>query len=304
MIASSVPAGNQGIRLIHRLIYLWYGISLDSRLNGGDIPAEDLEGGRLDLALSRLVKSMEAEAYDDESQSMDYSRLKNSDLFQNYLGCARRLQRFDPATLSSREERLAFWINIYNALIIDAVIQYGVTDSVEDIPGFFWRSAYNINGRRFCAFDLEYGILRANAGHPAIPGPHFTSEDPRRAYSLDLLDPRVHFALVCASRSCPPISSYEPKKIDSHLDLTTRSFVNGGGVKVNRRDGKVLLSKIFQWYAPDFGARSLALGDKQPLLEFVAKYLYEGEDRDYLLKGSPDVDFLPYDWRLNSLKMR
>ena len=63
-------------------------------------------------------------------------------------------------------------------------------------------------------FLLGYGILRANASHPAIPGRHFGLRDPRRKYSLDRLDPRMHFALVCAARSCPPIAVYDAANID------------------------------------------------------------------------------------------
>ena len=152
---------------------------------------------------------------------------------------------------------------------------------------------------QYCTFDIEYGILRANAPHPAIPGAHFAPRDPRRRTSLERLDPRIHFALVCGARSCPPIAVYDPEQIDAQLELTTRAFVNGGGAEVNRASGEVRLSQIFRWYAPDFGARPLGVGDRGPLLKFVARYLASEDGREYVLHGRPKVRFQTYDWWLN-----
>jgi hypothetical protein len=83
------------------------------------------------------------------------------------------------------------------------------------------------------------------------------------------------------------------------LDRATRSFINGGGAEIDRVRGEVRLSKIFQWYAPDFGAGWLAIGRRQLLLNFVADYLTNENDRAFLERGHPRVQFLPYDWSLN-----
>lgn len=288
----------EGLRLIHRLILLRYGIPPDFVLNEGPQPG----GKMLPVAadLQRIMNAMKAEAYDLERGRVDYPCLGLSPTYVEYRQCALRLQSFDPATLSGREERIAFWINLYNALVVDAVIQFGVKRSVNEVPDFFWRAAYAVGRRRYCAFDIENGILRANAPHPSIPGPHFGSRDLRRRYSLERLDPRIHFALVCAARSCPPIAVYGPEQIDTQLDLAARAFVNGGGVEINRGSKEVRLSQIFRWYAPDFGARPLALGDKRPLLHFIAGYLENENDRECLLHAQrPEVRFLTYDWSLN-----
>ncbi|MBI5828578.1 MAG: DUF547 domain-containing protein [Chloroflexi bacterium] len=185
-----------------------------------------------------IINALKAEAYDTVHGRVDYARLRASPTYAEYCRCARRLQSFDPVTLGSREERLAFWINLYNALIVDAVIQFEVKRSVNEAPGFFWRAAYNIGGQRYCAFDIEYGILRANAPHPAIPGAHFGASDPRR-HSLQRLDPRIHFALVCAARSCPPIAVYDATRIDDQLEIAARTFINNGGAEIDRASGEV-----------------------------------------------------------------
>lgn len=287
------------MRLIHRLILLRYGIPPNFVLNAGPEPGGTMTLEPVAADLRRLVNALKAEAYDAERGRVDYARLRASPTYGEYCLCARRLQSFDPAVLDSREERLAFWINLYNALIVDAVIQFGVKRSVNDVPGFFWRAAYNIGGQRYCSFDIDYGLLRANAPHPAIPGPHFGTGDPRRRYSLDQLDPRVHFALVCAARSCPPIAVYHAARIDEQLEMATRTFINNGGVEIDRASGEVRLSQIFQWYAPDFGGRPLAMGDKRPLLEFIAHYMADEADCAYVLHGKPEVRFQAYDWSLN-----
>jgi hypothetical protein len=288
------------MRRIHRLIRRRYGIPANFVLNAGPEP----DGGRASVPaaadLRRMVNALKAEAYDTKRDRVDYARLRTSSTYAEYGRCARRLQSFDPAVLGSRAERLAFWINLYNALIVDAVIQFGVKHSVNEAPGFFWRAAYTIGGQRYCAFDIEYGILRANAPHPAIPGPHFGARDPRRRYSLEQLDPRVHFALVCAARSCPPIAVYDAEHIDEQLDVAARTFIQHGGVEVDRAAGQVRLSRIFQWYAPDFGGRPFAIGDKRPLLAFIATYLADETDRDYVRRSKPAIRFQPYDWSLNN----
>lgn len=255
---------------------------------------------RVAVDLWRLVTALKTEAYNPESGQVDYAQLGASAAYAEYRQCARHLQSIDLEALGSREERLAFWINLYNALVVDAVIRLPVKTSVNDVPGFFWRAAYSVGGRRFCAFDIEYGILRANASPPAIPGPHFGARDPRRRYSLERLDPCVHFALVCAARSCPPIAVYDAAQIDQQLDTATRAFINQGGVEIDPASGELRLSQIFQWYAPDFGAHPFALGDRRPLLEFVARYVDDTAKREYLLRGSPAVRFQAYDWTLNN----
>lgn len=300
------------MRFIHRLILLRYGIPPDFVLNAGPEPDGATASEPVAADLRRRVNALtlrppaafgggqgQAEAYDTARGRVDYARLRASPTYAEYCQCARRLQSFDPATLGSHAERLAFWTNLYNALIVDAVIQLEVKHSVNEAPGFFWRAAYDIGGQRFCAFDIEYGILRANAPHPAIPGPHFGVGDPRRRLSLERLDPRIHFALVCAARSCPPIAVYDAVNLDEQLAMAARTFIHNGGVEIDRAAGEVRLSQIFQWYAPDFGGRPFALGDQRPLLEFIAPYLADEADREYILHGKPEVRFQAYDWSLN-----
>lgn len=151
---------------------------------------------------------------------------RGSPLYNDFRQCTGKLRAFDPSVLPDRNARLAFWINLYNALVLDAVIALGVQRSImEKRAGmtFLRQAAYIVGGQRMSCDDIEHGILRANRGHPFYPGRQFHSSDPRLKWVIEPFDARVHFALNCASRSCPPIRVYTPEKLDSQLDLATRS---------------------------------------------------------------------------------
>jgi hypothetical protein len=283
------------MRLIHRLILKRYGVPRESALNRDmDPPEESVDP----VSFNRHFVALKANAFDLTKGRVDYAQIRGSAEYTDYRECTAGLPGFDPSTLTDDRVRLAFWINLYNALIIDAVIQFDIQRSVQELPGFFWRAAYNIGGMRFSSFDIEYGILRANRGHPAIPGPHFGRGDPRLAFSLHRLEPRIHFALVCAARACPPIAFYEAKEIDAQLELATQAFIQET-VHIDRAERELQLSKIFQWYAPDFGAHPMGLGDKTPLQRFIAQYVADEPSREFLRTSRPRVRFMGYNWSLN-----
>ena len=162
-----------GTRWVHRLLWRAYEIQPLNVLNSGRLPEMGSSGLLVAADLYRLAKSLQGAAFNATTGRLDYHGLAGSPVFAEYQRCARRLQVFDPVTLRSREARLAFWINLYNALIIHAVSSFEVQHSVQEISGFFWRAAYNIGGRRYSAHDIEHGILRANATYPGLPGRQF-----------------------------------------------------------------------------------------------------------------------------------
>lgn len=279
------------------LINWRYDIDEESILNSGSPPGKKKSADAQEL--KQAINAVKAQAFDSSNGRVDYRALSSSEAYQDYRQATRQLQTLDPTILETRGEMLAFWINLYNTLVIDAVITFDIKKSVNELPGFFWKAAYIINGYRFSTFDIENGILRANAGHPGIPGPQFAKNDPRAQYTLEVLDPRIHFALVCASHSCPPIALYKGKNIDQQLDLAARSFINGGGVEIDRHDQVIHLSKIFRWYAPDFGGPWLGLGNMRSVLDFITPYINDEGDQGWLRDEDPKVKFAPYDWKLN-----
>lgn len=255
---------------------------------GSDLAAE-LRGGLNRLAAAALSADGTAVDYDALRHSPDYAAFRRDDLA--------RLHTFQPAALADEAAQRAFWINLYNLLVLDAVIAWDVRDSVGagrlGLLTFFRRAAYGVNGRRLSLDDIEHGILRANRGHPYVPGPHFTGDDPRRAWILPL-DPRLHFALNCGGVSCPPIRAYDGPQLDAQLSLAARGFLDSS-VSVDPAAGTVTFSELLKWYEGDFGGRAA-------LLAFVAAHLPDDARRAYIEEenGRYRLRYTPYDWSLNA----
>ena len=234
-----------------------------------------------------------------ENGKVDYQKIIQDPLYHSYRELTGELRHFDYRTLHSIEEKLAFWINLYNALVIDAVIQENVRKSVTEsrlgIMAFFQRAAYQVNGLRFSLTDIEHGVLRDNSGFPYFPGPHFASIDPRLETAIQSFDPRIHFALNCASNSCPPIGVYTPEKIQEQLDLAARNFINNDLV-INSDLNKISISKIFRWYQDDFGG-------EPGILSFLLKYITDQDTKHWISNNRPSIQirYHPYDWGLNKI---
>ena len=264
-------------------------------LNAGElsqVPSEQ----PLDVALTLAMADLKAHFIDTEKGVVRYNAIKGSAEFDRYKDLTRGLRSFDPRSLKEREKRLAFWINIYNTAVIHGVIELGLERSVKEFRGFFDRMTYEIGGFLLSLNDMEHGILRGNKRHPYGLLKPFQKKDSRLAFSVTPLDPRIHFALVCGARSCPPIGFYEAEQIDFQLDLAAGSFINSPQVTISHQEGTVSISMVFKWYKIDFG------GSDQAILETLLNYLDEGEKKNFLRKNNDRVRirYLPYDWNLNT----
>lgn len=284
----------------HRIHRLLTGIRPDVLNDSAQSPQTD----NLIAEMNDLIHTLQTEAFDDGSQRVNYEHLKQSETYQAYRHLTTALQYFDLHSLTTDAEKLAFWINLYNMLAIDAVLHYGVQSRINEVSGVFYRAGYNVGGYFFSLHDIEQGILRANRGHPAVPGAQFGEDDPRSQHVMTTLEPRTHFALVCAAESCPPIRVYDADKIDAQLTLATKHFINSSEVRIDLDKKRANISKIFQWYAPDFGASfsvTLGFGDATPILHWLADYRVDADEQAQLKQNVNDfsVRFLPYDWSLN-----
>ena len=258
----------------------------DARPMNRDIAAE----------LHDLLREVLSRGLANHGRDVDYATLSASSLYDEFRHCTGKLGDFDPSTLSDRNARLAFWINLYNTLVLDAVIALGVQRSImEQRAGiaFLRQAAYIVGGQRLSCDDIEHGILRANRGHPFYPGKQFQSPDPRLKWVIEPFEARIHFALNCASRSCPLIRSYLPEKLDSQLDLATRGYLRSD-VQILPDENTLRLSSIFKWFGADFGGRT-------GIIEFVLAHLSDEAEREWLLKERNRISlrYKPYDWSLN-----
>ena len=179
-------------------------------------------------------------------------------------------------------EARAFWINLYNLLTLHGLLHARVRVTVLEVPGFTKRFTYRVSDLDFSLDDIEHGVLRENR---ALNGrPHFAPDDPKSNFTLPL-EPRVHFALNCGAISCPAIRAYDGANLEQQLEVAMKSYLLDARVE----HGRVVLPRIFQWYARDFGSGPRAT------LDFVRRY------RTDLPKFAPVV-YDEYDWRLPTAK--
>lgn len=160
----------------------------------------------------------------------------------------------------------AFLINAYNLLVIKAVIDAWPISSPLKANGFFDQKKYNVSGKSVSLDELEKKIIL-----------------------VQFPDPRLHFVLVCAALSCPPItaSAYRPETLDKRLDEQSRKALNDPQfIRVDIENNKVSLSQIFEWYASDFEPQGGSLA-------FINRYRENSIPNDYA------IGYYPYDWTLN-----
>ncbi len=226
---------------------------------------------------------------------VNYIAMKKSKHFKEYLLLTKKLNAFNPYTLESDEEKKAFWINIYNILIIHGVLYFDIQRTVKEVVSFFIRIGYMIGDLFFSPDDIEHGILRGNLPHPRTGKRQFDSVDPKNALLINSFDYRIHFALVCASSSCPPIEFYDADNIDYQLDLAGRSFIERNGLVINEKENIVYLSQIFKWYSSDFGETLQEIVQTASLFTDETTKMYIEKHIDHV-----EIKYMPYNWNLNS----
>lgn len=203
---------------------------------------------------------------------VDYARMKADPRLGTYVAA---LAAFDPEDLPSREQKLAFWLNAYNALAVSGVAARwpglkSVTDAAPNF-GFFKEVVYTVGGRSLSLDAIEHEIIRKR-----------------------FAEPRIHAALNCASASCPPLraEAYLGTKLEAQLDAQFRGFVlDTSRNRIDAATGKVALSALFDWFRADFGGVAATLSRYLPPLEAGAVAAAE---------KAGTLTYLPYDWGLNA----
>ncbi len=184
----------------------------------------------------------------------------------------------DVASLNSTGQ-MAFWINAYNALTLRLIIDnypllFGGIRTIN--WGRPWSIKMDVAGRRLSLGEIEHEILR----------------------KWDPIDPRIHFAINCASVGCPvlPATHFDPARLDAQLDAAARDFVNNPDkVRVDRQKGVLYYSEIFKWFDEDF------LAVAPDLKSYIMKYI-NADDRKYLQDHAVKLKTIDYDWSLNDQK--
>ena len=264
----------------------------DYIINDG-LEAAEAPFAKVPQVMLSTIRDIKGKYYTDKG-TVDYAAIKTSPEYADYKKIAARLRDFDLRLLTDEGEKLAFWIDLYNTIVVDGIIALGIKGSVKEVFGFFGRIKYIIGGHLFSPDDMEHGILRANSRPYMRAFRQFGPFDVRKGFALREVDPRTHFALVCGSRSCPPIKFYTSEGINRELDTAAVSFINSSEVIVIPEEKKVVISMIFKWYEADFGGRT-------GVLDFIEKYLVDDTRKEFIRKenGNIRVEYLYYDWNLN-----
>jgi hypothetical protein len=249
--------------------------------------------------IKRAVNTLRGHFYDNHRQRVNYELVRGSGYYRKFTQVAADLAAFDPFTLHSDAERTAFWVNVYNAIVIHGVIELGIRDSIREVPWFFRAIEYKVGEHTFTPDDIEHGILRGNRCGPHRWRRQFGPGDPRRELMVAEPDPRVHFALVCGSRSCPPIEVFSPEDLGRQLETAAQVFVNAT-TRVEPERERVEVSRVFKWYRRDFP------GSDAELVRSLARRLYDQDLGSWLESRAHAVRvaYSPYDWRLNQSRRR
>lgn len=216
---------------------------------------------------------------------VDYAAIQAGEGLEAYIAV---LESVDPETLDE-QEALAFWLNAYNAYTLKLIVDRYPVKSIKEITPVrikglslavpklnspFEFSIATIAGKKLSLDDIEHKIIRKQFD-----------------------EPRIHFALVCAAVSCPPLrrEAYAASRLDAQLDDQARVFLfDESKNRVDTQKRTIYLSRIFKWFKSDFTK------ENRTLQQFLAPY-YEGEAAAYLKANGYKVRFNKYNWALNDI---
>lgn len=202
-------------------------------------------------------------AHVDSEGKVDYRAIKGKiAVLDGYLGY---LSQNVPKVSTSKNESLAFWINAYNANTIKLIVDNYPTKSIMDLYSgkAFDNKWINIGGEKLSLNDIENNKIRSKYN-----------------------EPRIHFAVNCAAKSCPPIlnKAWTAASVQSNLDNRTRAFINDS--TFNKLSSNTIeISKIFEWYASDF---------PKSIVSFLNQY------SNTKIDSNAKVSYIEYDWALNA----
>lgn len=185
------------------------------------------------------------------------------------------------AGLKTDGQKLAFWVNIYNATTQLSLKEH--PEYFQDRGSFYPRKLITIAHEAFSLDEIEHGILRRNTSKYSLG--YFRKWGTRKAIKklmVKRIDPRIHYALNCGAKSCPPVMFFDDTKIDAQLDLSARGYLEA---ECEKKDGKIYVPALFSWFRGDFGG-------KKGIYKFLRNYeiLKPGE--------KPTIEFKSYNWDL------
>jgi len=252
----------------------------------------EVDATALAQQLHKVILKIYSKFLNEEGSAVDYEGIAASDEFIEFEETTSLLHLISLGDFSELERKVLF-LNLYNTCMIHGRIRYGTPPNFLSRNYFFSEVGYMIGEHFYSLNDMENGILRNNSAS-ATGSVSFKTNDPRSAYTVPL-DPRIHFALVCGAKSCPPIRIYSIENCETALNLATKNFCTHN-TKVSSTSKSVTVSMLFKWYASDFGSTP------ERIIEFISHHT--PEDLTSQLQNLPKslkLKYFSYDWTSNSI---
>ncbi|KAG8642556.1 hypothetical protein MANES_12G096700v8 [Manihot esculenta] len=224
-------------------------------------------------------------------------------LLQNFKSLICRLEEVDPRKLK-HQEKLSFWINIHNALVMHAYLAYGIPQNNVKRHFLLLKAAYNVGGYTISADTIQNYILGCRMSRPRqwlrvllSSRSKFKTGDRRQAYALENPEPLLHFALCSGSHSDPAVRVYTPKRVFQELEAAKEEYIRATfGV---RKDQKILLPKIVESFAKDSGLCQAGVIEmiQQTLPESLRKCIKKNQ----LGKPRKSIEWIPHSFSFRYL---
>lgn len=261
------------------------------------LPLQSLADDNRSRSFNYSDYTLVLKTYVNQQGMVDYEKLKdNPARLDSFMSSLAKLHP-DNYDDWSEKEKIAFWLNTYNALTLKAIIDsypikssffkslYYPKNSIRQIDGVWDRITFDVLGQKLTLGHIEHKILREKFN-----------------------EPRIHMAMVCAAKGCPYLRTepYTGEKLDLQLDDQTRRFLSDTDkFKINRTRKKVYFSPIFDWFGADFikkyappNKASNQGKEQSAVINFIAAYVDKAAG-DYLRSGKFEIKYLKYDWTLN-----
>lgn len=246
----------------------------------------------MDQQLAEALEAAKTAHFDARGAACDYAVLARSAQRDRLAACLAALEGFD-IRRAQVPSQMAFWINVFNAGVLRDASELRLASSAREVQAFFERPRLRVGAHPYSLDDIEHGLLRGNVPKQGSRRPPMQPGDPRLEYMPILFDERMHFAVHSACRSSPPLRVFEAGKLDKQLEEATADYVRRTA-RVESQGAVLVVPKLFDWFAEDFGGQS-------GIVQFVVARIedeaaVEAVDRRL---GDVKLRYAEFDWTLN-----
>ncbi|KAI3452101.1 hypothetical protein Pfo_008766 [Paulownia fortunei] len=227
-------------------------------------------------------------------------------LLQNFRSLISRLEEMDPRKMT-HEEKLAFWINVHNALVMHAFLAYGIPQNNMKRMFLLLKAAYNVGGQIVSADVIQSSILGCRMSRPGqwlrlllSSKTKFKAGDERQAYGIERPEPLLYFALSSGSHSDPAVRIFTPKRVFQELEAAKEDYIRATfGV---RKDHKILLPKIVDSFAKDSGLCHAGIVEmiQQSLPDSLRKSIKKSQQG----KTRKNIEWVPHNFAFRYLILK